>query len=490
MKFIPDKPQELIYEHLVRCKKACLWVGMGLGKTASLLWFISHMLKLRELTGVLIVSPVRVTNLTWPFEVKKFTQFRWMKVANLRTERGQRAFLRGDAQIYLINYESMHLLVKLVLKKMRGSGKLPYNMVVWDESTKLKNPAGKMSAIYRRMMDILHERGIRVPRVVAMSGTPIPNNELDLWNQLRMVDGGKRLGRDFTLFQQTYFTPDFRGYKWEANEGAAEKIQKRIADITLTLRSSDWLDIPEMDVQDVDVPMPAAMLKQYRAFEKELITSVEDTEINAINAGVLVTKLLQFTSGAVYDDERVVRSIHDLKIQALKDLHKKHDRVPFLVAYGYTHEEDRLREAFPKARFFSDAKGIRTQTQLLADWNAGKIPILVGHPASMSHGLNMQQGGCNIAWLSLTYNREWYNQLNSRLWRRGQDRITTIWRLMVPETVDWAVASALETKTKRESVTLEALKRLEAFIKKGGVIDEDLDEETEIQDKPRRRSLF
>lgn len=437
-------------------------MGMGLGKTSTILDHHDTMLMLGESRAMLVVAPLAVCDLTWPAEVAKYEQFRQMQVADLRTEHGQLQFMRGSAQIYTINWDSLPTVAKLLAKKR--SRAVPYDMVVFDESTRCKSNDSKRAAIYREYCP-------RVARQIAMTGTPAPNSEADLWGQMMMVDGGKRLGPSFNHFQKTYFKPtDFRKYKWVLKEGAGERIYKRISDITLTLRSSDWLDLPDTVVNDIDVDLGSGLMSQYKEFEAELVTQINDKVITAPNAAALITKLMQFTSGATYDEERLVHHIHDVKIKALLDTVKKIN-APTLIGYAYQHEVDRLRKALPKATFFSDYKNKDAKVDMLKRWNAGKIPQLVAHPASMAHGLNMQDGGCNLVWYSQTYSREKSEQMLGRLFRRGQTEVVTMHRLMCPGTVDYAVAMALENKAANENTLLTALQGLEAFRKAGGVVE-------------------
>jgi SNF2 family DNA or RNA helicase len=465
MKFIPSEPQRLARAHLDKHPDTFLLMGMGLGKTPTILdWLDDLMTDSFESKGALIVAPLRVCNLTWPNEVAKFEKFRQMRLVDLKTPEGRKAFMRGSAQLYTVNWESLPLVATLLAQKT--SRKVPYDTVIFDESTKAKSNDSQRAAIYRKFCP-------RVARQIAMTGTPAPNSEADLWGQMMMVDNGRRLGPSFAHFQQTYFKR--KGlYKWEIKEDAKERIHKRISDVTLTLRSSEWLDLPDVIYEDVDVVLPADMMEAYREFERELIMELEGKPITAVNAAALVTKLLQFTSGAVYDEDRFVHALHDHKMKALRELAKR-EKGPLLVAYAYQHEMMRIREAFPEARFMADAKTAKAQTELMAAWNAGKIRMLVAHPKSMAHGLNMQEGGNVLVWLSLTYSKEDYEQMIGRLYRRGQNQVVYVYRLMVPESVDWVVAEALRTKAEREQNLITALQQYEAFRRGGGIvtIDED-----------------
>lgn len=453
MKFTPVEPQQRIIDHLRKTKDALVYVGMGIGKTAACLYRVSEMFLNLESVGALIVAPLRVANLTWPSEVNDWDDFNWMRVANLRTEAGQRAFLRGSAHIYTINYESLKTLVDLV---ERRGGELPYDTVIFDELTRAKNPSSKRINMYRKLP--------RVERQIGLTGTPVPNSNLDLFAQVRLIDGGERLGRNFLQFKKEYFFAPARMYApWQEKKDSAQAIEQKLHDITVTLKSSEWLNIPDTVFEDVEIPFCDELKERYSTLEKELVIELrKDKTLNVSSAAALVTKLLQFTSGHMYDEEREVHPIHNLKFDALKRI-AKHEKKPLLVACIFQHEQQRIREQFPEARFFADAKTPELQMRLLNDWNAGKVRMLVAHPASVGHGLNLQHGSSIMVWISLTYSRELYEQMIARLARRGQKEVTKVYRLMVPSTVDDTVATALENKAKNEAALISALQLLESF---------------------------
>jgi SNF2 family DNA or RNA helicase len=453
MKFVPEPPQKIMIEKILSQDVVFAIVGMGVGKSSSVLSAFCQLQKESKVEAMLVIAPVRVCNLTWPMEVQQWDQFKHLKVANLRTPLGRRAFIAGQGQVYVCNYEAIPMLVKLVEKR---GGTVPYQMVVYDESTRAKNPTSKRINLLRKEIP-------QVRRRVNLTGTPAPNSLLDLFAQVRLLDDGQRLGRSFDHFKRTYFAAtDYQQYNWEPIPGAAERIDERIADITLTLRTSDWVkDLPDCYVNDVEVKLPPAVMAQYEEFKKELILELRrEVQITAANAAVLVRKLLQFTSGAIYDGEKKAHEVHDYKTEALAKLIKE-TKGPVLVLCDFKHEQDRIRRKFPQARFFADARTPMLQMQLITQWNRREIPILVGHPMSMGHGLNLQQGSKTMVWMSLTYSRESYEQTIARLHRRGQKEVVTVHRLMVPGTVDDVVAEVLEEKRNTEQRLLTALMLLE-----------------------------
>jgi len=454
MKFTPVEPQLIIDQHLQECMDALLYVGMGIGKSAACLYRLNELFLSAESRAALIVAPLRVANLTWPMEVREWDQFRWMRVANLRTESGQRAFLNGTAHLYIINWDGMKTLVSLIARR---GGTLPYDVAIFDELTRAKNPSSKRVNLYRR----------RVPRVArhwGLTGTPMPNSWMDLFAQVRLIDSGERLGTNFLEFKRTYFYGSEQTFQpWKSKQGTGELLENKIADITVTLKSSDWLDIPDTVFEDVEIKFTPELQKKYEKLEQDLVLELRtDKTINVANAAALVTKLLQFTSGHVYDEDGLVHPVHNLKFDALEAVSKK-EKQPLLVACIFQHEQDRIRKQFPQAKFFADAKTISAQEALIKEWNAGRIHMLVAHPASVGHGLNLQHGSSVLVWMTLTYSRENYEQMIARIARRGQTNIIKIYRLMVPGTVDDAVAEALEAKAENEARLISALQMLESF---------------------------
>jgi len=458
MNFVPVEPQKIFLDRLSQQDRMLGYIGMGIGKSAACLQHLCDLFLSGEAVAALVVAPLRVAQLTWPNEGQLWTQFQWLRFANLRTESGQRAFLNGTAHVYTCNYESLHHLVSLI---ERRKGVPPYDVEIWDEITKAKNPGSKRINFFRRKL-----ADARAPRRIGLSGTPQPNSEMDLFAQVRLIDDGARLGTSSTNFKKEFFFPPenvfLPGAKWRPKAGTLRRIEEKIHDITCTLKSSDWLDIPDTEVEDVEISFPPALQQQYETLEKELIIELKQGKtINVANSAALITKLLQFTSGHMYDESREVHPIHNLKFDALAKLVKQEKTI--LVATIFQHEQQRIREQFPQAKFFTDAKTPTTQNQMLDDWNAGKISMLVAHPASCGHGLNMQYGSSVMVWMTLTYNREFYDQMIARLARRGQTQVTKVYRIMASDTADWAVAESLSAKSNNEARLIAALQMLEAM---------------------------
>lgn len=455
MHFSPKPYQRLGIDWLTgdaeaESEAAALFAGMGLGKSAMTLSAISELILRGEVKGALIIAPKRVSTLTWPNEIQKWDQFKWMKVALLRTPEGIQAWKDGSADIYLLNYERIPQFLKACVHGRRKKN-MPANLVVWDELSKAKSHKSKRINLFR-------EYHGRFDMHWGLTGTPRPKGYIDLFAQIRLLDGGKRLGRSYSAFEDCWFhavNPRSDHPKYVENVGTAEKIDKRISDLALVLRSEDYLKIPPTEVIDIEVKLPAAAMKAYAEVEKEFLTTLEDnTEVVALNLGVQVFKLLQVTSGAVYDEDKNVGFVHDAKIKALKKVQKQCGSEPLLVATQFKHEYTRIMEAFPEAEMFKDDS--------IERWNRGEIKMLIAHPLSIGHGVDqLQQGGRDVVWFTPTYSPDGYDQYNARLARMGQKHVTRIWRLLCPDTVDEVAVEVTQQRAEGQSATMLAVKMLQ-----------------------------
>lgn len=434
--------QRLAKEFLIKNDRAGLFMAMGLGKTATTLAALQDLMLDGACSGALIVAPLRVATLTWPHEVQRW--FPHLRIADLRTAEGMATLRRGGAHLYAINYESLPRLAREYFYNRRN---LAFDTVVFDELTMAKNPSSKRIRALRPYLPKLTRRW-------GLTGTPTPNGLLDLWAQIHLLDDGETLGRSMTHYRETYFQSDYLGYKWELRPGAADQIQQKLSRIALTLRASDWLGIPDTVYEDVEVPLPAPARKVYAELEKELLVLLRehDAEVVAVNAAVLVNKLLQIAGGAIYDADKRVHHLHTAKLDALVKLVAKIGE-PVLIACNFIHEKERICAAVPGCVEWSD--------DVLPRWNAGKVKAVVAHPKSIGHGLNLQQGGRTVVWFSRTWSREQYDQFNARVARKGQDQVPQVFHLVCPDTADEAVAEALRMKGDGQNALLAALKSLQ-----------------------------
>ena len=448
--FKPFAYQRPMIDHLLENDRAALFVSPGKGKTVVTLTAIDALATLGQFRGALIVAPLRVCSITWPAQVERWAHTQWMRVANLRTAAGLKAWHEGTADIYLINSELLPNRLPLMFPK-RKSFTCPVDTLVIDELSLAKNPQSKR-------FKSLHRHLTAIERRWGLTGTPIPNNYLDLFMQVKMLDDGKRLGRTFTEYRNEFFYPaDFMGYTYKLNHGAKEEIDGKLADLALVM-VGEPTDLPASSVIDIQVTLPAEARKQYKTLEKEMLAEIEDGEITAPSAGVLVNKLLQMTSGAVYDADRNVLPVHTAKISTLRSVIDRHQSEPVLVLCAFKHESARVIEAIPGARMFDEAD--------MTDWQAGKIPVWVADPRSLSHGIDGLQVSCRIAiWVTLTYSHETYVQTNARLIRTGQTAETLIYRLICAGTIDDAVCEALKNKSDIQSGMFYAVQALQRLTK-------------------------
>jgi superfamily II DNA or RNA helicase len=444
--FRPFDYQIPMIDHLLENDRAALFVSPGKGKTVVTLTAIDALATCGQLRGALIVAPLRVCSITWPAQVERWAHTRWMRVAHLRTAAGLKAWHEQTADIYLINSELLPNRLPLMFPK-RKSFVCPVDTLVIDELSLAKNPQSKR-------FKALHKHLAAIDRRWGLTGTPIPNNYLDLFMQVKMLDDGKRLGKTFSGYRDAYFYPaDYMGYTYKLVTGSKEAIDAKLADLALVL-IGDGTDLPASSVIDINVTLPTEARKQYKTLEKEMLAEIAEGEITAPSAGVLVNKLLQLTSGAVYDEDRNVLLVHTAKISALRSVLDRHQGEPVLVLCAFKHESARVLEAIPGAKMFDEAA--------MADWQAGKIPVWVADARSLSHGIDGLQVSCRIAiWVSLTYSHETYVQTNARLIRTGQTAETLIYRLICSGTVDDAICEALRDKSDTQSGMLFAVRALQ-----------------------------
>lgn len=443
MKFVPHKYQKYAIEHILTHTVSALFLDMGLGKTVITLTAIEELLyDAFAINKVLVIAPLRVARDTWSQEIKKWEHLRKLKYSVvIGTETERRAALRAKADIYLINRENVDWLVS------KSGYAFDFDMVVIDELSSFKSYTAK------RFKSLLKVRP-KIKRIVGLTGTPSSNGLMDLWAEFRILDLGKRLGRFISGFRQDFFTPDKRNqqivFSYKALPGAEECIYKLISDITISMKSVDFLDMPKCLMNTVEVSLSEKEREIYDKLKKDMVLAVGSEEIDAVNAAALSNKLLQMANGAVYGEDKKVISIHDRKLDALEDLIEGANGKPVLIAYWFKHDLERIKKRF-KVREIKESKDI-------ADWNAGEIPVAVIHPASAGHGLNLQAGGSTLIWFGLTWSLELYQQTNARLWRQGQKDTVIIHHIVCKDTIDENVILALGKKNKSQDELINAVK--------------------------------
>lgn len=446
--FRPFDYQPAMVEHLVNNERAALFVPPGKGKTAVTLAALDQLATIGQMRGALIVAPLRVCSITWPTQAAHWLHSSWMRVANLRTQQGLDAWHDGSADLYLINSELLPTRIPQMFPK--GKRTCPVDVLVIDELSLAKNPTSKRFKALRQHLG-------KFKRRIGLTGTPVPNNYLDLFAQVRLLDDGARLGTSFAAYKDEWFyASDYMGYNWKLRSGSKDEIDAKLSDLCLVLMGEGH-ELPASSTVDVPVPLPAKVKSQYRTLQKELLVQLEQGEVMALTAATLCNKLLQFTSGAVYDEDRSVHEVHAAKLDALREIRAKHPGEPILVLCAFKHESQRVLEALPCAQLFDERH--------LTQWQAGEIMTWVADPRSLSHGIDGLQRSCRIAvWVSLTYSNETYLQTNARLIRTGQAAETIIYRLICPGTIDDAVAEALRTKSDTQSGMLNAVHALQKLV--------------------------
>lgn len=445
IKFTPYPYQKAGINWVIDHPAAGLFWGMGTGKTITTLTAVDAILNdYLEDGPVLVIAPKRVAENTWSKEADKWEHLSHLKVARVMgTAKQREEALTSPADLYVVNRENVVWLVEKLEKNW------PFPIVVIDELSSFKSAQAKRWKALRRV------RG-RIKRIIGLTGTPRPNGVEDLWPELYLLDQGDRLGRTLGAFRARYLTPEKMNghivYSYRPKEGAEAEIYDRIGDICMSLKKEDVLSLPGQIYEDVELTAPPALLKKYKKFEKEKVLECLDEkgDIIAGTEAALTNKLLQFANGAIYDLEGQTHHLHDVKLDALEELIETAGGDPVLVFYAYKHDAERIKERIT-------CRALDTETDIDA-WNRGEIPVALAHPASVGHGLNLQNGGHIIIWFGLTWSLELYEQANERLNRPGQKNVCIVYHLILKGTHDERVLQALKRKEKGQNAAIEALR--------------------------------
>ena len=449
MKYSPHEYQSYATDFIINHPAAAILLDMGLGKSVITLSAIFDLcLDSFLVRKVLVIAPLRVARDTWPTEIEKWDHLRGLTYSvAVGSEVERKAALRQRVSVYIINRENVSWLIE-------ESG-LPfdYDMVVIDELSSFKSYQAK------RFRSLLKVRP-NVKRLVGLTGTPSSNGLMDLWAEYRLIDMGERLGRYITHYRNRYFTPDKRNgqvvFSYKLLPGAEEQIYEKIGDITISMRSRDYLQLPECIYNEVPVELSDQELETYETLKKELVVSLGENEIDASNAASLANKLSQMANGAVYADGDKFICIHDRKLDALEDLLEAANGKPVLIAYWYKHDLERIEERLHRLHIPSSRMD---SSESVARWNRGELPVGLIHPASAGHGLNLQYGGSTFIWFGLTWSLELYQQCVCRLYRQGQSEGTvTIIHLISQGTIDEKIMKALSEKDNTQASLIDAVK--------------------------------
>lgn len=451
------KYQKVCVEHIIAHPFCGVFLDMGLGKTISTLTAIEELkYDYCEVDTVLVIAPKRVAETVWEEEAKKWDHTKHLTFSKIiGTEKQRLAALKRKADIYIISRDNIAWLCSLY------AAKLPYDMLVIDELSSFK-------AHQTQRFKSLRLARPWFKRVVGLTGTPAPNGLINLWPQMYLIDRGERLEKTISAYRSRYFRPGASNgyvvYSYNILPESEKLIQEKIKDICISMRAEDYLEMPERIDNFVRVTMPDKLMDIYKKFEQENIITLaneieQGTTINAVNAAALSNKLLQFANGAMYDENRNVVPVHDLKLEALKEIVEAADGKPVLVAWTYQFDRDRI------INYFRSMKPRELKTaQDINDWNAGKVQLMLAHPASAGHGINLQAGGNIIVWYGLTWSLELYQQFNARLYRQGQKQRTIIHHIVTSKTEDENVVKALKSKDRAQNNLMNSIKaKLEMY---------------------------
>jgi len=445
MEYKPHPYQEHATKKILENEAYALFLEMGLGKTVATLTAIDLLLNdLFEVKKVLVIAPLRVAQDTWPREIEKWDHLNHLTVSKiLGAVTDRRAALKKKADIYVINRENVVWLVETLRDKW------DFDMLVIDELSSFKSPSAKRFRALRKVRPLCK-------RVVGLTGTPAPNGYMDLWSEIYLLDRGERLGKTLTTYRDCYFKPGRRNghiiYEWTLRPEGKKIIDENLSDICTSMRAVDWLTMPErIDIEHY-VEMPDTVRKKYDKFKEDhVLKDLDGEDIIGLNAAVMSNKLLQLANGFLYDENKTAHEIHHLKLDTLEELIEAAQDQPVLINYNYIEDEKRILGKFPGAVTIDSPDAINK-------WNRGELAILVCHPQSAGHGLNLQYGGHIIIWYGLPWSLELYQQANARIHRQGQDKTVFVHHILTKDTMDEAVMTALNSKNVTQEGLLEAVK--------------------------------
>lgn len=440
-------------QHIIDNPFCALFLDMGLGKTVTTLTAIKELMDACIITNALVVAPKKVTQVTWTDEIKNWAHLQNLTISVIDGDvKHRRAAMAKKADIYVVSRDNIVWLVTEY-----GGIKLPFDMVVIDELSSFKNHASKRFRAMKRVRKF-------IPRVVGLTGTPSPNGLIDLFAQMYLIDEGERLGKTITGYRDRFFRPDKRNgdivYTYALKQPADEterQISDLISDITISMTAEDYLKMPDKIMLFDTVELPRKIYENYQDFEQEQVLELinSDELITAASAAALSNKLQQYANGAIYDADRNVKHIHDEKLEKLQEIVEAANGAPVLVAYSFIHDLDRIMNAL------KEYKPVKLEKpEHIAQWNDGKIQVLVMHPASAGHGLNLQKGGNILVWFGNTWSLELYMQFNARLYRQGQTKPVYIHHIVSKGTVDEKIIKALSGKKETQDGLMQSIKEL------------------------------
>ena len=443
MRYVAHNYQNYAKDFILAHKVSALFLDCGLGKTITTLTAINELMyDSFEISKVLIIAPLRVAQSTWKDEIEKWDHLNLLRYSIVVGDEKERLkALKQNSDIYIINRENVDWLVT------KSGIDFNFDMLVIDELSSFKSNTSK------RFKSLLKIRPF-FERVVGLTGTPSSNGLMDLWAEFRILDLGERLGRYITHYRNEYFLPDKRNgvviFSYKPQPHAEERIYRRLADMTISMKSTDYLKMPELILNDIKINLDEEDQIKYKKFKKEMVMTIQEKEIDAINAASLSNKLIQLANGSIYDDDKKFYEIHNKKLDKLEEIIESANGKPVLVAYWFKADKERIEKRF-KVREIKTADDIK-------QWTKGMINLALIHPASAGHGLNLQSGGSTLVWFSLTWSLELYQQTNARLYRQGQKDTVVIHHLITKKTIDEDIMKSLKRKDKTQEALMRAVK--------------------------------
>lgn len=443
MRYVAHNYQNYAKDFILVHKVSALFLDCGLGKTITTLTAINELMyDSFEISKVLIIAPLRVAQSTWKDEIEKWDHLNLLRYSIVVGDEKERLkALKQNSDIYIINRENVDWLVT------KSGIDFNFDMLVIDELSSFKSHTSK------RFKSLLKIRPY-FERVVGLTGTPSSNGLMDLWAEFRVLDLGERLGRYITHYRNEYFLPDKRNgaviFSYKPQPNAEERIYRRLADMTISMKSTEYLKMPELILNELEINLDEEDQMKYKKFKKEMVMTIQEKEIDAINAASLSNKLIQLANGSIYDEDKKFYEVHNKKLDKLEEIIESANGKPVLVAYWFKADKERIEKRF-KVREIKTADDIK-------QWNMGMINLALIHPASAGHGLNLQSGGFTLVWFSLTWSLELYQQTNARLYRQGQKDTVVIHHLITKNTIDEDIMKSLKRKDKTQEALMRAVK--------------------------------
>lgn len=443
MRYVAHNYQNYAKDFILAHKVSALFLDCGLGKTITTLTAINELMyDSFEISKVLIIAPLRVAQSTWKDEIEKWDHLNLLRYSiAVGDEKERLKALKQNSDIYIINRENVDWLVT------KSGIDFNFNMLIIDELSSFKSHTSK------RFKSLLKIRPY-FERVVGLTGTPSSNGLMDLWAEFRVLDLGERLGRYITHYRNEYFLPDKRNgaviFSYKPQPNAEERIYRRLADMTISMKSTEYLKMPELILNELEINLDEEDQIKYKKFKKEMVMTIQEKEIDAINAASLSNKLIQLANGSIYDEDKKFYEVHNKKLDKLEEIIESANGKPVLVAYWFKADKERIEKRF-KVREIKTADDIK-------QWNKGMIDLALIHPASAGHGLNLQSGGSTLVWFSLTWSLELYQQTNARLYRQGQKDTVVIHHLITKNTIDEDIMKSIKRKDKTQEALMKAVK--------------------------------